>query len=116
MRFIPIPVRRELAGYVTGEIASDDNPLILSEDMVEVALPNGVLVYAGWYEGDNDPGKYRIYVDYELNRLIPYIETDDPYEAAYDVATLAAEYHRYPLQVSDSESTVPPPRTLAVAG
>ena len=73
--------------------------------MVEVDLPNGVLVYAGWYERGNDPGKYRIYVDYELNRLIPFIETDDPHQAAVDVAALASEYQHFPLRASDSEST-----------
>jgi len=105
MKIIPIPIKPELVRYVTGEIVSDDNSLILSEDMVEVELPNGVLVYAGWYERGNDPGKYRIYADYELNRLIPPIETDDPYQAASDVATLAAEYFRHHLHASDSEST-----------
>jgi hypothetical protein len=106
MKLIPIPISPELARYVTGEIVSDANSLILSEDMVEIDLPNGVLVYAGWYERGTDSGKYRIYVDYDLGRLIPYIETDDPYEAANEVATLAAQFARRSCQVSDAESTV----------
>jgi hypothetical protein len=123
MKFIPIPIKRELTRFVTGQIAADDNPLILSEDMVEVDLPNGVLIYAGWYDRDNSPAKYRIYVDYELHRLIPYLETDDPYEAAWEVATLAAQYQHYPLhaseyplQASDSESTETRQRPFALVG
>lgn len=112
MKFIPIPIRRELARFVTGQIVADDNPLILSEDMVEIGLPNGVLVYAGWYDRENRPAAYRIYVDYDLNRLVPYIETDDPYQAAAEVATLAAQFSSYPGQVADSESTYTTPLAL----
>jgi hypothetical protein len=105
MNVIPIPARQDLRKYITGEIVASDDPFELSEDMVEVALPNGILIYAGWYDHDDAKASYRIYVDYDLARLIPYLETDDPRLAASEVATLAGKYENYPVRVSDSEST-----------
>jgi hypothetical protein len=45
---------------VVGTIYWDDAPAVLSEDMLEVTLPNGVLVSCGWYPEGNPAGSYRI--------------------------------------------------------
>lgn len=45
---------------VIGYIYSDHDSSILGEDMVEVVLPNGILVSAGWYPEGDPNGEYRI--------------------------------------------------------
>lgn len=99
MRLIPIQVKPDLRRFVVGEIVASNNPLELSEDMVEVDLPSGVLIYAGWYDRDASGGSYRIYVERDGERLIPPLASDDAHEAAIEVATLAAKYQRIPSQV-----------------
>lgn len=104
MKFIPVPVPGKLARFVNGQIVWSVDHRVLSQDMVEVDLPSGVMIHAGWY-GDLSGGAYRIYVDRGLTHLIPYLECDDPYQAANDVASLAEVYSRDESVVSGAEAS-----------
>lgn len=48
---------------IIGDLKFSDKPSDLSEDMLEVQLPNGVLVHAGWYPESSPTGCYRITVN-----------------------------------------------------
>lgn len=45
---------------VSGHIYWDDNPRVMGEDMLDVLLPNGILISCGWYPEGNPAGSYRI--------------------------------------------------------
>ena len=66
----------------------------LDQDILQVALPNGLTVDVGWYP-DGDPNgtfKVVVYRDYWRNQLCPPIITRDPHEVAKAVAKRVAEY------------------------
>lgn len=89
MKSIPIPVSPNLARLVVGSIIADPDPMVLSEDMVELSLPSGIFIHAGWRPA---LARYEICVDCGLAELVPPVTTDDPYDAANAVAQFASYY------------------------
>jgi hypothetical protein len=74
---------------VAGFVYAADVPEELGEDMLDLSLPNGVLVTAGWYpEGDPD-GQYRVSV-YDRSELVVSLWSREVEQAAKDVRHLAA--------------------------
>jgi hypothetical protein len=77
---------------ITGFLYEADCPQCLGEDMIDVVLPNGVLITAGWYPEGNPQGTYRICVFRGHDELIPPIESRDVDQIAADLETLVGTY------------------------
>lgn len=54
---------------VHGSLAIGTNNQLLSEDMVDVELPNGILISTGWYPEGDINGSYKISVTKGFNLL-----------------------------------------------
>lgn len=113
MKSISIPVSSSLAHLVVGSIITDPDPRVLSEDMVELSLPSGIFIHAGWRRA---LGRYEICVDCGLAELVPPLSTDDPYEAAYEVAQFASYFSGGAKHAYSSESTNTSASVRIVAG
>lgn len=88
---------------VIGFIYSDSEPRNLGEDMLEVVLPNGILVDVGWYPEGDPQGRYRVSVTYGLELLgKPYLTTD-PDDAAAAAEGLALRHCGQQHCLSDAE-------------
>lgn len=66
---IEIPVVVPEGCRVTGTLYSSDNPQELSQDMLEVVLPNGVLVDVGSYRDGDVDRRYVVSVSYGMRLL-----------------------------------------------
>lgn len=55
--------------HAVGCIYADADRSILGEDMLDVTLPNGVLVSVGWYPECDPKGQYRIIVSRGLESI-----------------------------------------------
>jgi len=76
------------------------------EDMLDVVLPNGILVSAGWYPDGDPSGSYCVLVYRGYERLIPVIESKTVDEAAAEIERCVRQFRGRNLQaVNDSEST-----------
>ena len=113
MKSIAIPVGPHLAKHVLGDIVASDDKRFLSEDMVEVSLPSGIFIHAGWR---CSRGLYEICVDSGLAELVPPVTTSDPYEAANEVAQFASYFANGAKHAYSSESTVTKASARVVAG
>lgn len=84
----PLPAECRVHGF----LYEADDVRQLSEDMLDVVLPHGLLVTAGWYPDGDANGCYRIciYRDYEV--LIEPITTKDVDNAAAEVCQLVATW------------------------
>ncbi len=97
---IPDSWQCEVIGCLIESEDSDE----LGIDMLEVVLPSGVLVTAGWSsEGDPD-GCYAVEATYGLQHLIPTITTDDADVAIQDIERLADQFRKSIVPHSDSEN------------
>lgn len=65
---------------VVGFLYSCDDPKDLGQDMVEVRLPNGIRINAGWYPEGSSEGSYRISAG--GTREVPAAQYDDVDEVA----------------------------------
>ena len=85
-RRVSIHPPSEVTCEVIGFLYSCDDPRELGQDMVEVRLPNGIRINAGWYpEGDPD-GCYHVSVGGA--RELPPSEWDDIDEVAHEIELL----------------------------
>jgi len=75
---------------IVGYLYHSDDLSLLGEDMAEVALPNGVLVSAGWYPEGDPQGAYRILATSGLQCLRD-AETKNVHEALARVEAFARE-------------------------
>jgi len=74
--------------------------------MLDVSLPNGVLIIAGWYPEGDPAGRYYVSVYRGYEELIPSIASDDLDSAVSDVEQCVQQFFDRNLQaVSDSGST-----------
>ena len=107
MRLILPPVPAKLRRCVIGQIVESANPADLGQDMVDILLPSGVLIHAGWYPESSPNGAYRITVARGLSYLVSPLTTPDADEAAQDVAELATRFAEFPYAdgVCDAETT-----------
>jgi hypothetical protein len=70
---------------VQGFLYESDSKYEQSQDMLDVSLPNGILIIAGWFPDGDPNGKYRVSVFRGYNEIIPSSERLDIDEAARDV-------------------------------
>lgn len=101
---------------VFGFLYWHQNPRARGEDMVDVQLPNGLLISCGWYPEGDANGCYRITVS-EGFQEIQRRETDSVHMAKYLVESLALQfgsYFKYGIFVSDTiigtRAQMPQPR------
>jgi len=92
----PILLMLPHGSAVIGEILSDYSsaPERLSNDILQVSLPSGIVIQVGWHPRFDPTGCFRIVVvegDWD-NPRIPPIAVDDPFDAANMVRTLAEQY------------------------
>ena len=88
---------------VFGFIYWHEIPRARGEDMVDVQLPNGLLVSCGWYPEGDANGSYRITASegfHDLRR----IETKSVYEAVFLVGNLARLFNGSFVAVSETDS------------
>ena len=106
---IPVP-----GAQVTGELYDAYAPEDLDQDLLQVALPNGLVIDVGWYPGGDSSGAFKVvvYRDYWRNQIAPPVITTNPHEAADAVVRLAREQSQVP-RVFDSENGVPRDGTAA---
>jgi hypothetical protein len=62
---------------VSGQLYASDNKKLLGEDMLDVVLPNGFLITAGWYPEGDPLGKYRLSVYRGCEQVTLALESDD---------------------------------------
>jgi len=93
VRIINPPLNTQLRTLVVGQLVASDDAHDLSQNMIEIELPNGVVVHAGWFPESSADGAYRISVFQGLEELVAPIFTTDPNQAAQDIAALAHYYN-----------------------
>lgn len=94
---------------VSGFLYESDSTYEQGEDMLDVVLPNGILVSGGWYPDGDPSGKYAIMVYRGYERLIPIIKTNNVDSAAQEMQQCVETFMARNLQtVSDSDSTYSP--------
>ena len=71
MRIVMPEIPIGSACRVVGEIADSDDPRDLSEDMLEVAFPNGALVSVGWFQDAGGKGAYHVFATLGLIDIMP---------------------------------------------
>ena len=69
MNTLPIVIDPDFGCTVVGELHYSDEPDELGQDMVEVTLPNGLLIECGWIPDSDPNGAYTINVMSGLKRL-----------------------------------------------
>jgi hypothetical protein len=92
MRHLQINVPSDWNCQVFGAICDSDNPVHLSEDMVEVALPNGFLISAGWTCVGDPSGNYVVTLTNGLQHVIPPLECKSAEDARDAVVDRINEY------------------------
>jgi hypothetical protein len=76
---------------VVGELYDSPDPAARGEDMIEVHLPNGVVIDAGWYPEGAQDGAYRVALYLGSERLTPNFRTRDINAAAKRIQEVAWE-------------------------
>jgi len=95
-----VPLGCKLTGY----LYDDPDKRILGEDMVEVLLPNGILVSAGWYPESSPKGSYRV-VATEGFHYLRDESTGDVRQASALVEQFVSDLSRDSLFLSQSSSS-----------
>jgi hypothetical protein len=59
---------------INGQIFESQNPIVLSEDLLEISLPSGKTIDVGWYPEHDPTGQYRVllyrgHTGYALKRI-----------------------------------------------
>lgn len=91
---------------VVGRLYYSNDPRDLGEDMLDVSLPNGLLISAGWFpEGDPD-GEYVVTVSAGLDVVGPPYRTKDVNEARVHVESLAKIYSDDVFPIVNSDDAV----------
>lgn len=62
---------------VVGALYGAGDPRDLGEDMLDVTLPNGCLISAGWYPEGSPDGSYRISVTQGLDDVVSPLYADN---------------------------------------
>src|SRR5690349_5992719 len=77
---------------VFGQLVESKDPHDLSEDMVEIELPNGILSDAGWYPESSPAGRYRIAAGLGLDSVAPPLFTKDVKGAEEHIRRLVRDF------------------------
>ena len=79
---------------VVGALHDSDDARDLGEDMIDVSLPNGYLVSAGWFPEGSPDGKYVVTVSDGLDLVTEPIEQADISETRESIESLTEGYSR----------------------
>jgi hypothetical protein len=72
-RLLKLPAGCQIAG----DLYDAPEPAGRGEDMIEITLPNGVIIDAGWYPEGDPKGRYRVAAHYGTEKLLPHLGTGD---------------------------------------
>jgi hypothetical protein len=92
----PLPISLPRGGTVVFNSLYDSRePILLTQDILLVSLPNNTFIDVGWYPEHDPKGTYclRVYQDDWQNQLLAEpIRTRSAHEVAKQVAQLAVRY------------------------
>ena len=80
---------------VVGYLYDDPDPQGRGQDMVEIRLPNGIVIDAGWYPEGDPNGRYRIAFHQGAERLRENVGTQDIDELARKIERYVGHYLTY---------------------
>lgn len=92
MRTIEISLPSDMNCRVYGQLIESNDPFDLSQDMVDVLLPNGLRISAGWYPDGDPNGQYVVLVMSGLSLFSGPCESKDVWETAETIRELAFAY------------------------
>lgn len=94
---------------VRGALYDTMDPLFLVQDILDVVLPDGVIIDVGWYPESDPSGEYRItvYQDTWQNKLLAQpIRVHDANSVAAEVSRLAFQHSRQVVAVTAESDDV----------
>ena len=101
-----VKIPSEWGCIVRGALYSSDDPDDLSEDMIEVRLPNGMLVCAGWCDSDS---RYEITVTLNGRLIIEPSYTKSAVVAGERIIERIENYRWRNFSTPNTDDTEPPP-------
>lgn len=105
MRIIDVIMPTDLGCQVHGSLIASNDPRDLGEDMVDVLLPNGLLISAGWFPESDPKGGYRLTVANGLNRFAGPFYLDDVEQTKDALIDFAISYSSGVVRVSATDTT-----------
>lgn len=94
------------AAEVVGFLYESDDPADLGQDMIEIRLPNGIVINSGWYPEGDPKGCYRIAVRTDGGLLRPPSMWDSAQCALEELERLVIRYCG-PLAIANAGSKLP---------
>lgn len=93
---------------VRGALFTTTDPTYLVQDLLEIDLPNGITIDAGWYPESDPNGSFQLVVfkGYWENQLREPFETQSITELASEVNRLVHEYQNPTVTIPCSASSV----------
>ena len=89
-----IDVKAPQGCIVVGFLYDEPNVRCRGEDMVEIVLPDGSTIDAGWYPEGSPQGRYRLALHSGMVPIVPPISIDDIDELAAEIEDLSHRYVR----------------------
>jgi hypothetical protein len=89
---------------VQGFLYESDSKYEHSQDMLDISLPNGILIIAGWFPDGDPSGAYRVSVFRGYNEIVPSSECLNIDDAANDVNERIQEFFGRNLVALASDS------------
>ena len=102
MTIVPLDLNHEWGCNVIGELCSSENIDELSQDMIEVHLPSGLSIEAGWVPENDPSGDYEVLLCRGLH-VVHEVKKKTAMEAKFVIEGLAGSYYGNVLQTDDSE-------------
>jgi hypothetical protein len=99
------PYVPECGAEVVGHLYEDEDRSVQSEDMIDVLLPNGILISGGWYPEASIQGHYRVAVTEGLTDVVPPKECESIDEACCYIQEVAFRFVQHAFNVSGSGET-----------
>ena len=113
-REIHLNLPAHLGCEVVGFLYESDDVAELGQDMIEVRVPTGVTINAGWYPEGSPEGAYRVRTWGRVE--FPDMQADNADDAHQLILTLIGMLtSKEPQPISDSFTTMHPDRCYAFA-
>lgn len=77
---------------VRGALIESNDPADLTDDMLEIELPNQMYIQAGWFPQYSPTGKYRVITDWRTEPVVPLFYPADVAEAEKYIRSLVNRY------------------------
>lgn len=107
MKRLNITVPVECDAKIVGFLYDEPVATLRSADMIEILLPNGVLIEAGWHPEGSAAGSYLVTASLEFEFLVPPMRLSSIYEVRNHIEFLIRYYCRdaFPTSKTGSSST-----------